>query len=288
MVAGAVAEHEQVVREAESVVPVSLGQPVHRDVHAHRIVATHQLEVSATPDQPCRPWSRGRGRRAGSTPGEESRDVRRQFVHDDGRVGRNPSGQCSAPGTPIPSRSNAPSARATLGPRARGRPPVRSDWPLRRSDRATKASSLRLVEPAAADDDRHRSVHDAGSRSDASVRLQVRDLRPQLRDLLAEGTGHVGASRLPVPSDGRPGDRSAPPRPRWRRPAPARGDDPIGRTFVRPRRGATAVSPAFRSDETRRNDATAPLLPTCPSGGGASAGWRSMRGARSASSATAS
>ena len=57
----AVAEHQQVVREAESMVPVSLGEPVHRDVDAHRVHRHPPAGGGATPVGASRPRPRGTG-----------------------------------------------------------------------------------------------------------------------------------------------------------------------------------------------------------------------------------
>ena len=105
-VAGPVTEHEQVLGEAEAVMAVMLGQPVHRHVDARPGRRRPPGGVSATAGWVASSVGPERNRTAcGSTSGEQDGDLRRQVVDDDGRVAsRDPRATRSAPAVPIPSQ----------------------------------------------------------------------------------------------------------------------------------------------------------------------------------------
>ena len=188
-------------------------------------------------------------RRAGWRPRGVSSSTMTTVSVDRSSGHRKRSGRARSPGDRMHRRP-----RSARVPGHERRRPVRSDSPLRRSTGSRRparsdgrASGSRSRRPLAGS---RRGVPQRVAR----LRCRRSDLRPEQRDLLAEGAGHVGGHGFLRRRDGRRGGRSGPPRHPLRRPAPAGGDGPIGPRPVQPRRGTTASPPAFRPTRTRRKE----------------------------------
>ena len=134
LVAGAVAEDQEVVREAKPVVPVPFGEVIHGHVHADRMVTDHQLEMLPA-GLSGSPGGRKKEHAVRSGPAEQIGDVRRQLVHNDGRVVPESDGPLQGSGWPQPLKvecsigltlrlaghkdSNPPAATGRTGNRSR-------------------------------------------------------------------------------------------------------------------------------------------------------------------------
>ena len=94
----------------------------------------------------------------------------------------------------------------------------------------------------------------------------MQDLRPEQRELLAEGSGHVGGHGFLRRRGGRRGGRSGPPRRPWRSASASRRRR-SDRPETRPAQARSDRRPAFLSDTTRRKETTASPSPRCSSGG---------------------
>ena len=188
----AVTQDEQVVGETEAVVPVPLGQPVHRDVHAdgmrHRRTSVQRAPRGHGPSSR---HPTGNGPRAARS----ATAVKRfggELVDDDGGLGgQRARPDAAAPGVPMSCRSKAPSAsrRPRPGHEDRHRAAAAGGSGDRTGDEGQLAVT---VEPMAAHDDGRRGAHDPLRRRFVHAALQADAPRPAAARSPVRRGGHVG------------------------------------------------------------------------------------------------
>ena len=178
----------------------AFGEVIHGHVHPDRMVTDHQVELPPRRLQRSPGGREEREHAVRSGPTEQIGDVRRQLVHDDGRVVvQSPTGHCRAPGGPSPSRSNAPSASLVrLAGHEDGHAPAATG---RTGDRPRHECQLAPpVVPVGSHHDQRRPPHSPGSRSAVDTPLQVGNLRSEAARAPGRKRRPRRRSRLPVSS----------------------------------------------------------------------------------------